>query len=404
MRYQKALHQLALTTVIGGLLVMAGCGGANASSNNLTSSSTASPSGSGGGTSKTNPTPTPTPAPSATPTPDPTPSSTPAPTPTPAPTATPTPAPTPGIVSTGGGKGGGGGVGGGERKLNSLKTVSIPGPSQAEISNLIADQAAAIALGKAFFWEMQFGSDGVTACATCHFTSGSDSRFGNQINPGQRRVDINGNSAADSNTFSSPLSANHYLTASDFPLHKLSNIADAGSAVFSDNNNIVGSQGVFNTTFVDVVMGQANEDQTPIPDDVFRMQDGSGNWANVRRSTPRNAPSVVNAVFNYRNFWDGRAQGTFNGVNPFGAGDPNAFILQADGSANGFSPVKLRLSNSALASQAVGPPGSNTEMSAAGRSFVKMGKKMLSLSPLANSLSPAMTAFSARSATHRPTD
>ena len=114
-------------------------------------------------------------------------------------------------------------------------------------------------------------------------------------------------------------------------------------------------------------MGQAAESQTPVPDDVFRMQDGSGNWVNVRRSTPRNAPSVINAVFNYRNFWDGRAQGTFNGVNPFGAGDPNAFILQADGSVQGFSHVQLRLSNSALASQAVGPPGSDTEMSAAGR-------------------------------------
>ncbi len=73
-------------------------------------------------------------------------------------------------------------------------------------------------------------------------------------------------------------------------------------------------------------------------------------------------------------------------MNPFGAGDPNAFILQADGSAQGFSHVQLRLSNSALASQAVGPPGSDTEMSASGRPFVKMGKKMLSLSPLAKQL------------------
>ncbi len=115
-----------------------------------------------------------------------------------------------------GGKGGNGGGGGGERKLASLKTITIPGPSQAEINNLIADQNAAIALGKAFFWEMQFGSDGVTACATCHFTSGSDSRFVNQINPGSRRVDINGFPAADSNTFSSPFSANH-PSASGFP-------------------------------------------------------------------------------------------------------------------------------------------------------------------------------------------
>ena len=401
MRYQKALHQLALTTVISSLLVMAGCGGAKGNSNPNLTAQNSSPSGSSGGSSKTNPTPTPTPAPTATPTPDPSSNATPSPTPAPTatPTATPTPAPTPGVVSSGntgdngggrggkGGKGGGGGENaGGERKLASLKTITIPGPAQAEIDDLIANQAATIALGKAFFWEMQFGSDGVTACATCHFTSGSDSRFGNQINPGSRRVDSNGFTAADATTFSSPLSANHYLAASDFPLHKLSDINNSGSALISDNNNIVGSQGVYKNIFNDVILGQAAEDQTPIPDDVFKMQNGSGNWVNTRRSTPRNAPSVVNAVFNYRNFWDGRAQGTFNGVNPFGAGDPHAFILQADGSAQGFSQVQLRLSNSALASQAVGPPGSDTEMSASGRSFVKMGKKMLSLSPLAKQL------------------
>src|SRR6476646_3347140 len=231
---------------------------------------------------------------------------------------------------------------------------------------------------------MLFRSDGMTACATCHFTSGSDSRFVNQINPGSHRVDVNGLPAADANTFSSPFSANHYLTASDFPLHQLSNIASSGSAVISDNNNIVGSQGVYKNVFNDVIMGQAAEDQTPLPDDVFEIQDGSGNWVNTRRSTARNAPSVINAVFNYRNFWDGRAQGTFNGVNPFGAGDPSAHLLQVDpNNPNATVDVTLRLSNSSLASQAVGPPGSDVEMSATGRPFVKMGKKMLMLTPLA---------------------
>jgi len=287
--------------------------------------------------------------------------------------------------SKGGKHGGGGNEGGqgGERKLASLKTVSIPGPTADELNGVVLDKQAAIVLGKAFFWDMQFGSDGVTACATCHSTAGTDSRWINQINPGFRRVDGNGNPAADANTFQSPLGPNHPLTASDFPLHKLSNINNSGSAVLSDNNNIVGSQGVYQYTFNDVVPGQAEEDETAVPDSVFSVSGGAG-MINTRRSTPRNAPSVVNAVFNYRNFWDGRAQNTFNGVDPFGTGDPNAFLLQVDGTAaNGFSQVKLRLTNSALASQAVGPPGSDVEMSATGRPFVKMGKKMLSLMPLA---------------------
>jgi cytochrome c peroxidase len=274
----------------------------------------------------------------------------------------------------GGGKGGnGGGRGGdenGERGLASLKTITVPGPTAAELANVIKDKKAAIALGKAFFWEMQFGSDGQTACATCHFNAGVDSRTNNQADPGLRRVDGNGFPAADSTTFHAGFGPNHNLALSDFPLHTANR----------DNNNIVGSQGVFRFNFNDVILGQGAEDETGVLDPIWSVSNG---MVNVRRSTPRNAPPVINAVFNYRNFWDGRAQSTFNGVNPFGAGDPGAHLLQSDSSGpNGTIEVTLRLSNSSLASQAVGPPGSDVEMSATGRPFVKMGKKMLTLTPL----------------------
>ncbi|HZI56541.1 MAG TPA: cytochrome c peroxidase, partial [Verrucomicrobiae bacterium] len=285
--------------------------------------------------------------------------------------------------SGGSGTGGAGGTGGGSgsgRNLASLKTVSVPGPTAAELNDVVRNKAAAIALGKAFFWEMQFGSDGNTACATCHYNAGADSRSFNQTDPGLRRVDGNGNPAADSTTFKPGFGANHQLSLSDFPLHKLADVNNQASSVLSDNNNIVGSQGVFRFNFNDVVLAQATEDETSIADPVFSTSDGT----NVRRSTPRNAPSVINAVFNFRNFWDGRAQNVFNGVNPFGAGDPHAQLIRTDASGpHGVSSVNFRLSNSALASQAVGPPGSDVEMSATGRPFVKMGKKMLTLTPLA---------------------
>ncbi len=275
----------------------------------------------------------------------------------------------------GGNKGGGNGGGGHDgRGLASLKTITVPGPTAAELADLIQDKNATIALGKAFFWEMQFGSDGQTACATCHFNAGADSRTMNQADPGLRRVDGNGNPAADSNTFFAGFGPNHALSLTDFPLHTSTR----------DNNNIVGSQGVFRNNFNDVVLGQAAENETGIADPVWSISDGNGGTLNVRRSTPRNAPPVINAVFNYRNFWDGRAQRTFNGVNPFGAGDPNAKLISVDPSnPTSTIEVTLRLSNSSLASQAVGPPGSDVEMSAAGRPFVKMGKKMLMLTPLA---------------------
>ena len=53
MQYLKALHQLALTALIGGLLVIAGCGGAKGNSTpNLTSQNNGSSTGSGSGASK----------------------------------------------------------------------------------------------------------------------------------------------------------------------------------------------------------------------------------------------------------------------------------------------------------------------------------------------------------------
>ena len=43
------------------------------------------------------------------------------------------------------------------------------------------------ALGKALFWDMQVGSDGIQACASCHFRAGADPRSRNQLSPGLRR-------------------------------------------------------------------------------------------------------------------------------------------------------------------------------------------------------------------------
>jgi cytochrome c peroxidase len=90
-------------------------------------------------------------------------------------------------------------------------------------------------------------------------------------------------------------------------------------------NDVTSSQGVFNTEFEDVVPGSDKDKVTLKPDpDGFRV----GN-SNARRVEPRNTPSVINAVYNFRNFWDGRAQNLFNGVNPFGLRDPNAFLFKA---------------------------------------------------------------------------
>ena len=45
---------------------------------------------------------------------------------------------------------------------------------------------------------------------------------------------------------------------------------------------------------------------------------------NLRQVTRRNAPSVINSVYTFRNFWDGRASNIFTGWTPFGDADTRA--------------------------------------------------------------------------------
>ncbi len=247
--------------------------------------------------------------------------------------------------------------------------VTIPVPEPDGLDEFIRDRNMAIVLGKALYWDMQVGSDGVTACASCHFHAGADARFRNQINPGQLGGD---------NTFNTA-PPNAALKFDFFPLHKLTDPNDEHSQVISTSDDVISSQGVFLHDFAGVVPGSATDLGTERPDPVFNV-----NGINTRRVEPRNTPTVINAVFNLANFWDGRANTIFNGVNPFGPADLTSGVYVDRGT--GLATELVRLNNSALASQAVGPPLSNFEMSFGGRTFPDIGKKMLSLQPLAKQL------------------
>lgn len=246
----------------------------------------------------------------------------------------------------------------------SLKTVFVPEPPN--LSSFVRDRAAAIQLGKALFWDMQVGSDGIQACGSCHFHAGADNRTRNAVNPGTRRQD----------SFFCKGAPNLTLSTVDYPFHKLSNPDFMNSGVISDCNDITASQGVVLKKFADIQPGNPVELSTPVADPVFTIA-----GANIRRVTSRNAPSVINAAYNFSNFWDGRANNVFNGANPFGPADDVPKIVV--NSAAGLTPALIRIRNASLASQATGPPTSNFEMSWAGRTWPKIGKKMLSLQPLA---------------------
>src|SRR5690349_8980104 len=155
--------------------------------------------------------------------------------------------------------------------LQSLKTAPNPvlpnGPAgvvRDDLLDFIANQQAAIQLGKAFFWEMQAGSDNKTACATCHFKAGEDGRDRNQMNPGA-------NGTWDGFGYG----PNYTLISNDFPFTTLPT---------KDVDNIVGSQGVRLSKFTGFSKSGA-ELTSSVADPVFSV---SG--VNVRQVTGKNAP------------------------------------------------------------------------------------------------------------------
>ncbi len=257
--------------------------------------------------------------------------------------------------------------------LGPLSSVPVPEPDNlneflvTDKKTGLVNKAPAIALGKALFWDMQVGSDGIQSCASCHFNAGADSRAKNQLAPALLRVNADGTPNPDQKLELGGW--NYTLKPGDYPFHKLANPSDRNSAVISDVNDITSSQGVAKSTFEDVIPGQAVDIVKPAADPVFNI-----NGVNVRQVVARNTPTVINAVFNFRNFWDGRAQNDFNGVNPLGSRDPNAFVYKAIKS-NDLVQTKVSLKNSSLASQAVGPPISSFEVSADGRTFQEVGDK-----------------------------
>jgi cytochrome c peroxidase len=238
----------------------------------------------------------------------------------------------------------------------------------------VRSRAKAVALGKALFWDVQVGSDGM-ACASCHYHAGTDARVTNQISPGR-----SSSTRATAATFESTASGagggpNYTLRRSDFPLHQLADPTAFASPVLFTTDDVVGSAGSFGGEF-------RASDPTSASDDCVRTADPLFNVRGIgtRRVTSRNAPSVINAVFNRRNFWDGRASDRFNGVNSFGPRDPEARVWVW---RNGrLRRKRLALVNSSLASQAVSPPLDDAEMSCRGRGFADIGRKLLRRHPL----------------------
>ena len=276
----------------------------------------------------------------------------------------------------------------------------IPG-----IDEFIVDSQMAVVLGKAFFWEMQAGNNG-QPCASCHFHAGTDRRIQNSLHPGGKdETFLLGESATteDSLFVFDPVRSgnaggpNYMLSEHDFPFHDKTDPADRDSPILFDTDDVVGSQGVLNAEFHSLELdGRArigdDPDDTvdcePVVDDLFNVGGVMDLYTRVRRVTPRNTPTVVNAALNHRNFWDGRASHIFNGVDKVGRREADAQVWKAAGPHAAPIRVTVRLDNSSLASQAVAPPLSSSEMSCGAndinRTFAHIGRKLLPRPPLEN--------------------
>jgi hypothetical protein len=89
-------------------------------------------------------------------------------------------------------------------------TAGVPAALQPYIG-----RPGAEVLGKALFWDMQIGSDGVQACGSCHFHAGVDNRSKNQLNPnhlgGDLSLQVKGPNQDGSSAFPSTSGGPSYL-------------------------------------------------------------------------------------------------------------------------------------------------------------------------------------------------
>ncbi len=258
--------------------------------------------------------------------------------------------------------------------LTGVPIPPVPGLMDGD-DPIVVNKDMAIALGKALFWDMNVGSDGI-ACGSCHFSAGADMRVKNQLNPG------NMGTLSTASTFETTASGaaggpNYEWNKDDFPFVQFNDPFEQSSGVKHSSDDVGASSGTFSGQFTGASRFSASDDHCDRSvDPVFHI-----NHVGARRVEPRNAPTMINAIFNHRNFWDGRANNVFNGSSNWGERDPDAGVWIKQGRRQVVK-QPLHLINSSLASQAVATVQSDTEMVCRGRNIADLGRKLLSRAPL----------------------
>ncbi|MBL9153251.1 MAG: hypothetical protein JNK37_12230 [Verrucomicrobiales bacterium] len=294
----------------------------------------------------------------------------------------------------------------------------IGGQGQTRIQSM----TAAIALGKAFFWDPRFSSDKKVACASCHFAAGTDQRTRGVVslpaNMGVRIPWPQAQGAKEGRYLPYNLSAQDLIPGSqDDGGPTTPGVFDPDSLVGYPVREVIGSQGVRLREFKGLVqdgntwseklvtpsLNAENGSLKPLLEQVHHLS------TTHRQVTPRNAGTVINAVFNSRNFHDSRASNVFNGHNGWGRHidtlvNRHIYVLRDKDNnlkkTHTTTPIgedaAYYLADAALASQAVEPLVSEVEMSANLRMLHHVARRMLderildgqTISPDDSSLAP----------------
>lgn len=260
-------------------------------------------------------------------------------------------------------------------------------------STYVKNDAAAVALGKALFWDMRVGSDDRTACATCHHHAGIDSRTKNTAFAFREKDFV-------TNKDQKPLANHQWSEADHFPwTDKDSERKDSKKfgLIVGDSSLVIGSQGVRRRDFDSDAFeaawlaqkGQAKKllkETGHVP--VVKPKEFTGSDEQnftLRQVTGRNSPTVINAGHLARLFHDGRASDIFNGYDVFGSDSPYQDHVGKYRVRNGrLVRVEIEIHSATAASQAVGPPLNPSEMSYKGRDFHHIAMKLLDSAPLMN--------------------
>ena len=132
--------------------------------------------------------------------------------------------------------------------LNTVRVPRVPGASA-----VIVNPAAARILGKALFWDTAVGSDG-SACASCHYHAGSDTRTINQINTGDldanQVLGLTFQSTKSGGNPTGGINTNYQLRQADFPMWAFADPSDKTSKLLFSTDDVVGSQGTFMANWI----------------------------------------------------------------------------------------------------------------------------------------------------------